>query len=588
MRPSPLARRPLARAVTGAVLATALLAPLAGLTGTASAAVAVPTSPTFSASIDAYPRYERENTCSPTEKPGPQFVRTMLRSTYGTSIGSNIVRSCTSSDSGHEEGRALDWMTSVRVASQRDMANAFIGWLQATDKYGNKHAMVRRLGIQYIIWNNRMWRTYDPSRGWTEYAGCLDPAKASTTYDNACHRNHVHLSFSWDGAWKRTSYYAGNLTCPAPSDPAAFTGAPPTNLTAVPIPPARLLDTRAGANACRLGGGGRIDLKVTGVGGVPSTGVGAVVLNLTGTNPSGGTYLSAYPTGTTWPGTSSVNLPAGGTAAALVTVPVGSDGKVSIRNGSSPVDVVVDVVAYFATGTGWTYSDVPAQRVLDTRKTAALAAGEWRRVAVEGSYGVPSGARGVLVNVTATGSTRAGYLTVAPVSGATTSTVNFGAGDIVANRALVQLADDGSLEVFANTTTHAVIDIVGWFGPGGDALHFNALLPTRILDTRNGTGGLGALTGGTQSTLQVAGHGGVPADARSVVATLTVTQPSSSSYAATWAADARPPGTSDLNLAAGSTRANLVAPSLSAQGAAALTINSGTAQAVVDVLGYFR
>jgi hypothetical protein len=200
--------RALARTTAVSLLLGAVVVPMAT---PALAAVPVPKAPAFSARIDDYPRYERENTCSQTEKPGPQVVRNLLRTTYGTSIGTNILRPCTASDSGHEEGRALDWMTSVRVASQRDMANAFISWLQATDKWGNKHAMARRLGIQYIIWNNQMWRTYDPARGWTEYAGCKAVSKASSAYDNACHRNHVHLSFSWDGAWKKTSFYAGDL-----------------------------------------------------------------------------------------------------------------------------------------------------------------------------------------------------------------------------------------------------------------------------------------------------------------------------------------------------------------------------------------
>lgn len=587
MRLANIARRVLVHTVAAASAAAVAVVPLAA----GASAVAVPTTPKFSSAIDAYARYEQENTCSPTEKPGPQAVRSLLQATYGTSIGSNIVRPCTASDSGHEEGRALDWMTSVRVAAQRDMANAFIGWLQATDAYGNQNAMVRRLGIMYIIWNNRMWRAYDPSRGWAEYDNCLDPSKAGTAYDTACHRNHVHLSFSWDGAWKRTSFYAGGVICPTPPAPAPFTAAMPTNLVAVPVPPSRLLDTRAGSTACRLGKGGRVDLRVTGVGGVPATGVGAVVLNLTGTNAAAATYLSAYPAGTAWNGTSSVNLPAGGTAAALVTVPVGTDGRVSIRNGLAPVDVVADVVAYFATSSGWTYTDVPAQRIFDSRQTTELSAGEHRTLKVAGSYGVPADAHGVLVNVTATGSGGAGYATVAPSIGTVpgSSTVNFAAGDNVANRALVQLAADGTLQVYANTSTHLIIDLVGWFGPGGSSLRYSAVEPARILDTRNGTGGLQPLVGGTTSTLQVAGRGGVPADAAAVMATMTVTGPTVSTYATAWPAGAPKTPTSDLNVPQAATRANLVAPSLSSgQGDASLSVGSGTANAVVDVLGYFR
>ena len=60
--------------------------------------------------------------------------------------------------------------------------------------------MARRLGIAYLIWNNQTWRAYDPGRGWTEYNGCLAPKKQKKKFDNFCHRTHVHLSFTWDGA----------------------------------------------------------------------------------------------------------------------------------------------------------------------------------------------------------------------------------------------------------------------------------------------------------------------------------------------------------------------------------------------------
>ena len=87
------------------------------------------------------------------------------------------MRPCTAADSGHEEGRALDWMTNVRVPEQKAMADAFVAWLQAPDGFGNPEAMARRLGISYLIWNNQTWRAYDPGRGWTEYNGCLAPKK---------------------------------------------------------------------------------------------------------------------------------------------------------------------------------------------------------------------------------------------------------------------------------------------------------------------------------------------------------------------------------------------------------------------------
>ena len=574
-------------------LLTVVLASAGLLAAGPASAAAVPYAPKYHAGIDAYASYETENTCSVKPKPGVVAWRDLLIRTYG-SRWNNISRACSASVSGHEEGRALDYGNLASNPTQKAQADALLGWLLATDVHGNRHAMARRLGIQYIQYNNRMWRAYNPGAGWQPQAlSGKNCANLGSGYVTSCHRDHIHFSFAWAGANKKTSYFTGSVPCATPPAVPSFTQPMPTDLVAVPIEPFRLLDTRVAPNACRLWPSGRLNLDVTGVGGVPSTGVGAVVLNVTGVRPTGAdTYLSAFPAGTVWAGTSSVNVPRNGTSASLVTVPVGSNGMVTIRNAAVPVDVVVDVVGYFTHDvTGSPYTPVDAQRVLDTRQSGILPAGGRLTVPVDGAYGVPADAQGVLVNVTATGAKSAGYVTVAPSVGAVpaTSTVNFGANDTVANRALIRLSPEGDLEVYSQVSTHVVIDIVGWFGPGGEELLYNTVQPARILDTRNGNGDLGPLTGQAVSILDVRGRGGVPEDAESVLATFTITGPTLSSFATAWPDSQAQPGTSDLNVPRGATRANLIAPELSsATGSAALTINVGSANAVLDVLGYFR
>src|SRR5262249_59435927 len=65
-----------------------------------------------------------------------------------------------------------------------------------------------------------------------------------------------------------------------------------------PLVPARVLDTRSGNGApvAPLGAGASLDLQVTGRGGVPA-GATAVVLNVTVTNPTAQSFLTAWPTG---------------------------------------------------------------------------------------------------------------------------------------------------------------------------------------------------------------------------------------------------------------------------------------------------
>jgi len=117
-----------------------------------------------------------------------------------------------------------------------------------------------------------------------------------------------------------------------------------------PLTPARVLDTRATASPVRAGTDRQV--PVTGVGGVPSSGVSAVVLNATVPAPPASGYLQLYPTGSkpTSP-TSSVNWRLGRTAANAVTVAVGTGGTVGLQVGTGTAHVVLDVLGWYGDST---------------------------------------------------------------------------------------------------------------------------------------------------------------------------------------------------------------------------------------------
>ena len=231
----------------GVGLLAAVLASAGILSAGSAGAAAVPYAPTYHAGIDPYSSYEPESSCSPTPKPGVVAYRDLLLRTYG-SRWNNISRACSASISGHEEGRALDYGNLATNATQKAQANALFGWLFATDANGNKHAMARRLGIQYIQYNNMMWRAYDANAGWKpQMMGGKACSTLGSTYKTACHRDHIHTSFSWNGANKKTSYFTGSVPCPTPVAEPAFTTAMPINMTAVPMSPARVFTTLPGA-----------------------------------------------------------------------------------------------------------------------------------------------------------------------------------------------------------------------------------------------------------------------------------------------------------------------------------------------------
>ncbi|GAA3393914.1 hypothetical protein [Streptomyces roseoviridis] len=116
-----------------------------------------------------------------------------------------------------------------------------------------------------------------------------------------------------------------------------------------PLVPARLMDTRNGTGVvkAKVGPGRTVTLPVAGRSGVSGIDVTAVVLNVTATNTTAPTYVTAYPYGTARPGASHLNVPAGATVPNLVTVPV-KDGKVTFYNHAGTTDLIADVQGYFA------------------------------------------------------------------------------------------------------------------------------------------------------------------------------------------------------------------------------------------------
>ena len=229
--------------VTGSATANATANTTANTTAATTAAVTVPPAPRPMAGIEAGAVYVPQVSCDMALKPGTASLAALLTTTYpGTTAGT--VRMCASdgSISEHYDGRAVDWMTTVRTPDGLARGNALTSWLIAADAQGNGFANARRLGIMYIIWNNQIWGAYSPSDGWRPYSTCA--AHPESSMDTACHRDHVHLSLSWEGAMRRTSYWTGTVATPdyGPCRVPDLTFAPPytaarsTSCPTVPLP----------------------------------------------------------------------------------------------------------------------------------------------------------------------------------------------------------------------------------------------------------------------------------------------------------------------------------------------------------------
>src|SRR5262249_18748541 len=119
-------------------------------------------------------------------------------------------------------------------------------------------------------------------------------------------------------------------------------GTPSQPGTFVPLPPTRLLDTRAISNA--LSAGERRRVAAANTGGVPANVAGAMVLNQTVTQPNGSGYLTVFPAGIDAPTASNLNFVAGQTVANLAIVKAGPLGDIVALNGSgSWMYLIIDV-----------------------------------------------------------------------------------------------------------------------------------------------------------------------------------------------------------------------------------------------------
>lgn len=363
----------------------------------------------------------------------------------------------------------------------------------------------------------------------------------------------------------------------------------PSNATYVPLPPARLLDTRS--SGTKLGAGATLDLGVTNVGGVPASGVSAVVLNVTATNMTGpASFLTVFPAGSPRPVASTLNMTQGATVPNLTVARVGAGGRVSIYNNLGTVDVVVDVQGWYSTSTsaGSRYNALPPARVLDTRSGSPVAGGTSIDLTVAGAGGVPStGVTAVALNVTATNLNGAESFVTAYPAGASrplASNLNVFSGRSAANLVIVQVSD-GRISLYNNAgTVDLVADVQGWFGSSGATMV--SVAPARDLDTRNGGG---AVAAGATTSLTVAGVNGVPASGvTAVVLNVTVTNTSGpESFLTVFPSGTGRPEASNINFVSGQTIANLVIARVGGDGRISIYNNLGTVDVIADVQGWF-
>jgi 2',3'-cyclic-nucleotide 2'-phosphodiesterase (5'-nucleotidase family) len=377
----------------------------------------------------------------------------------------------------------------------------------------------------------------------------------------------------------------------------------PAETSIVPVVPARLFDTRPAvtvdgqqSNVGRRTAASTSEVQVAGRGNVPTDAIAASV-NVAAITAGAAGFLTLYPCGSARPEASTLNFAAGQTIANGATIKLGTGGKICVYSDQA-TDLIVDVTGYVPAGS--TIGSVLPARLHDTRPAATVdgqesntgrrTAGSTTTIQVGGRGNVPATAQAATVNVAAINAGAAGFLTLYPCGSARpeASTLNFAAGQTVANGATIKLSTGGTICVYSDQATDLILDVTG-FVPAGSNL--GTVVPARLFDSRPAATIDGQQTNagrrapGSTTEVTVGGRGNVPANALGAMVNVAAINAGAPGFLTLYPCGSARPEASTLNYATGQTIANGATIKLGTGGKICVFSDQAT-DLIVDVTGF--
>ena len=361
-------------------------------------------------------------------------------------------------------------------------------------------------------------------------------------------------------------------------------GAGPTDYR--PIVPTRVFDTSTGIGTSigSLRAGRTRNVSVVGVGDIPATGVGAVVVNVDTQQAFATTNVMVWESGAPVPATSTIAARTNVKERTLAVVPVSDGGRIAVRSASARVHVALDVVGWFPTSDGLT-------SIAPTRLASRLlAAASTVDIEAFGNAGLPvSGGGTAILNVALsspsadTGVTLWSSSTPRPA----VATIDARTGASERNLAFVRLEAGDTLSVHnrAGSTT-ATFDVLGWLS---DDTGFESVAASTPLDTGAGVGApRSKMAAGASIAVQVGGTGGVPTTGvRAVVVNLTARNATEATDVTVWPTGSPRPVLANLKTAANQIEQNLVVVPLGTDGKISVHNLAGRTHTRLDIVGWF-
>jgi len=232
------------------------------------------------------------------------------------------------------------------------------------------------------------------------------------------------------------------------------------------------------------------------------------------------------------------------------------------------------------------FTPVTPTRLVDSRNGigASGRVGAGRQVVVQVANGgsVPADATAAVVNVAAVNPSAPGFVTVYPCSDGVpdTSTLNFVAGQTVANTTIAALSGAGQLCVWTFAETDILVDVTGWLSPRGTS-RLTPIGPTRVVDTRSNIAGTRL---GAGATMEVNFSGAVPAGSSAVALNVTAVGAAGAGFLTVFPCGARP-NTSTVNFVGGEARPNNTIVGLA--GGKVCIYSEVATEVLVDLVGSF-
>ena len=210
-----------------------------------------------------------------------------------------------------------------------------------------------------------------------------------------------------------------------------------------------------------------------------------------------------------------------------------------------------------------------------------------KQINVAGIAGIPTGTTALSANFTVTGPAGSGFLTVynCTATRPTASTLNFIAGETVANAAVAPLAA-GKLCVYSPVDTHLIIDVNGYYSPASSN-KVVAIDQVPVVDTERSIGVNGRRAAASVFGVKVRGRNAVlPDSASTAVLNVTAVNAASSGFITLYPCDTAQPTVSTVNVPAGATRQNLAVVPISAAGEICVYTHAEM-DIRLDLVGYF-